>query len=140
MVGCYIGDPTSVSIPTLIQYNGKQYTVTSIGKSAFYGCTALTIVICKTILVPSTGKDVFAYVPISSAVLYVPDESVDIYKYIYPWDGFGTILPISQLPTDVEDVQISSDKDASVKKVIRNGQVVILHNDKSYNIMGQEVE
>lgn len=84
MVGCYIGDPTSVSIPTLIQYNGKQYTVTSIGKSAFYGCTALTIVICKAILVPSTGKDVFAYVPISSAVLYVPDESVDIYKYIYP--------------------------------------------------------
>ena len=115
-------------------------SVTSIGSDAFVGCSSLTIVICKAILVPSTRYDVFAEVPISSAVLYVPDESVDIYKYMYPWDGFGTILPISQLPTDVEDVQISSDKDAFVKKVIRNGQVVILHNDKSYNIMGQEVE
>jgi hypothetical protein len=114
--------------------------VTNIAGGTFHNCSSLTIVICKAILVPSTGEDVFAYVPISSAVLYVPDESVDIYKYMYPWDGFGTILPISQLPTDVEDVQISSDKDTSVKKVIRNGQVVILHNDKSYNIMGQEVE
>ena len=114
--------------------------MTSIGEKAFYGCSSLTIVICKAIFVPSTGRDVFANVPISSAVLYVPDESVDIYKYMDPWDNFGTILPISQLPTDVEDVQISSDKDTSVKKVIRNGQVVIPHNDKSYNIMGQEVE
>ena len=114
-------------------------SVKSIASWAFCGCSSLTKVICKAILVPSTG-DVFANVPISSAVLYVPDESVDIYKYMYPWDGFGTILPISQLQTDVEDVQISSDKDAFVKKVIRNGQVVILHNDKSYNIMGQEVE
>jgi hypothetical protein len=57
-----------------------------------------------------------------------------------PWDKFGTILPISQLPTDVEDVQIYSDKDASVKKVIRNGQVMILHNGKTYNVMGQKIE
>ena len=133
-------DIITATIPETVTYNGTTYSVTSIGREAFYGCTALTIVICKAILVPSTGEDVFAHVPISSAVLYVPDESVDIYKYMSPWDRFGTILPISQLPNDVEDVQISSDKDASVKKVIRNGQVVILHNDKSYNIMGQEVE
>ena len=115
---------TSVTIPN---------SVTSIGGSAFYHCSSLRIVICKAILVPSIGYNVFAEVPISSAVLYVPDESVDIYKYMDPcWNDFGTILPISQLPTDVEDIQISSDKDASVKKVIRNGQVVILHNDKSY--------
>ena len=22
------------------------------------------------------------------------EESMDIYKYMYPWDGFGTIMPI----------------------------------------------
>ena len=91
-------------------------------------------------MVPSTGEDVFANISISSAVLYVPDESVDIYKYMDPWDKFGTILPISQLPTDVENVQTIGGMDPSKKKLIRDGQVVILHNDKSYNIMGQEVE
>ena len=122
---------TSVTIPN---------SVTSIGSFAFYDCVSLTLVICKAILVPSTDRDIFTNVPFSSAVLYVPDESVDIYKYMNPWSYFGTMLPLSLLPTDVEDVQISSDKDTSVKKVIHNGQVVILHNDKSYNIMGQEVE
>ena len=149
----YCSSLTSITIPNSVTSIGEgafvgcsSLTSITIGNSvksiaswAFCGCSSLTKVICKAILVPSTG-DVFANVPISSAVLYVPDESVDIYKYMYPWDGFGTILPISQLQTDVEDVQISSDKDAFVKKVIRNGQVVILHNDKSYNIMGQEVE
>ena len=205
----YMGEPTSVSIPSIVQYNSQQYTVTSIGyeafrycrsltsvtipnsvtsigndafqycssltsitipnsvtsigESAFVGCSSLTsitipnsvtsigedafaycsslkTVICKAVLVPSTGEDVFANISISSAVLYVPDESVDIYKYMDPWDKFGTILPISQLPTDVENVQTIGGMDPSKKKLIRDGQVVILHNDKSYNIMGQEVE
>ena len=139
--------PQTISIiPTNAFLGGKFRTitipssVTDINYFAFQECKALTAVICKAVLVPNTSNIAFTSSLLSSAVLYVPDESVDIYKYREPWSEFGTIFPISQLSTDVEDVQISSDKDASVKKVICNGQVVILHNDKSYNIMGQEVE
>jgi hypothetical protein len=122
---------TSVTIPN---------SVINIGDSAFSGCSSLTTVICKAILVPSTNSNAFENVATSSAILYVPDEAVDIYKYMDPWDKFGTILPISQLPTDVENVQTIGGMDPSKKKFIRDGQVVILHNDKSYNIMGQEIE
>jgi hypothetical protein len=114
-------------------------SVKRIGEEAFAGFSSLTKVICNAVSAPSTEHRAFAYSPIGSTVLYVPDESIVIYKNRLPWKQFGSMLPISQLPTDVEDVQIFKEKDTSIKKVIRNGQVVILHNDKSYNIMGQEV-
>ena len=40
----YSEEPTSVTIPSIVQYNGTQYTVTSIGESAFFGCSALNSV------------------------------------------------------------------------------------------------
>ena len=54
----YIGNPTSVSIPTLIQSNGKQYTVTSIGNFAFDDCSSLTSVTIPN-SVTSIGSDAF---------------------------------------------------------------------------------
>ncbi len=139
--------PQTISIiPYNAFYGGKFRTitipscVTDIKLSAFEECKTLTAVICKAALVPETSNNAFTSSLILYDILYVPDESMGAYKAIIPWCNFGTILPISQLPTDVEDVQIFKDKDASIKKVIRNGQVVILRNDKSYNIMGQEVE
>ena len=39
--GCYSGD---IEIPKKLIYNGKTYTVTSIGKNAFYRCSGLTSV------------------------------------------------------------------------------------------------
>ena len=114
-------------------------SVTSIGKYVFGNCS-LNKVVCEAVLVPSTESNAFENVVTSSAILYVPDEAVNIYKYMDPWDKFGTILPISQLPTDVENVQTIGGMDPPKKKLIRDGQVVILHNDKSYNIMGQEIK
>ena len=120
---------TSVTIPN---------SVGIIEAFAFKKCTSLNKVVCEAVLVPTTYSYAFEDVPISSAVLYVPDEAIDIYKYMKPWSEFSMILPISQLPSGVENVQTSI-IDASKTKIIRDGQVVILHNDKSYNVMGQEM-
>ena len=120
---------TSVTIPN---------SVGIIEAYAFKKCTSLNKVVCEAVLVPTTNSYAFEDVPISSAVLYVPDEAIDIYKYMKPWSEFSMILPISQLPSGVENVQTSI-IDASKTKIIRDGQVVILHNDKSYNVMGQEM-
>ena len=122
---------TSITIPQ---------SVTIIGDYAFRYCDNLTEFICEAIFVPSTGVSIFDGSPISSATLYVPDESVDIYKYMKPWSEFSMILPISQLPSGVENVQTSTEIDVSKKKIISDGQVLILYNDKSYNVMGQEIE
>lgn len=40
----YSGDPKDVVIPETVTVNDAEYRVTSIGDSAFYGCSALTSV------------------------------------------------------------------------------------------------
>ena len=70
-------------------------SVTTIGESAFRDCSRLTSVTCEATSVPSTGSNVFSYVPQSSATLYVPASALEDYKAKTPWSAFSTILTLS---------------------------------------------
>ncbi|MBO4663956.1 MAG: leucine-rich repeat domain-containing protein [Bacteroidaceae bacterium] len=54
----YISYKGDVVIPSTVEFNGKTYNVTSIGKSAFYGCSGLTSVTIPS-SVTSIGGGVF---------------------------------------------------------------------------------
>ena len=77
-------------------------SVTSIGEFAFAECNNLKDVYCYAEDVPSTGGAVFGetptalgfQLPIASATLHVPANSVKKYRHIYPWSEFGSIVPI----------------------------------------------
>ena len=78
---------TSVIIPD---------SVTTIGQYAFYGCSSLTSVYCKATTPPSLGYNAFAYydkdldyhVNIGS-LIYVPTESVEVYKAATNWSEYA---------------------------------------------------
>lgn len=118
-------------------------SVTYIGKYAFANCDKLTQVICKAVNVPQMGvgenmyENVFASTPIENAALYVPQESLDLYKSAEQWKEFGQILPIEQTPNILENT-IINDK-ANTQKFLHNGQLIIVRDGKTYNAMGQEM-
>ena len=76
---------TSITIPN---------SVTSIGNFAFQGCSSLTSVTCEAITPPALGTYVFSYVPCGEISLYVPKNSVAVYKAADQWKAFNPIMSI----------------------------------------------
>ena len=116
---------TSITIPN---------SVTSIEKEAFSECTGLTSVTCLAALCPRMGSDVFRFVDCSKIPLYVPAESVEAYRGAAQWNEFNPILPIGE---GIEDIVVDTQK---LNKILIDGQVYILRNEKIYSTTGQEVK
>lgn len=74
---------TSVTIPD---------SVTKIGVYTFYNCSSLTSVYCKTTTPPTlSGTNVFDSNG-SSRKIYVPTESVDVYKSAEYWSEYASAI------------------------------------------------
>ena len=114
---------TSVTIPN---------SVTSIGYGAFWGCDKLMDVYCYATTPPEMDKNTFSHY---NAFLYVPCESRKAYMVHTGWGNFKYIECISS--EGIEDEQ--SDEVQSTK-VIKDGQVLILRNGKTYTMQGAEVK
>ena len=161
---------TSITIPNSVTTIGRRTfrncssltsvtignSVTSIGESAFSNCSSLTSVSIGN-GVTSIGADAFAYCdklvdvycyattpPVVydgfsfenyDAYLYIPCESKKAYMEDAVWDNFKYIECISS--EGIEDVQ--SDE-VQGTKVIKDGQVLILRNGKTYTMQGAEVK
>ena len=115
---------TSITIPN---------SVTSIGSSAFSWCESLKEVICYAEKVPEMGKNVFYNTPQNKATLYVLADALEDYKAAEQWKEFCTILPIQETENDLECIISSS---ANTHKFVRNGQIIIIRDGKTYNAQG----
>ena len=69
--------------------------VTTIGMAAFTQCISLTEISCLATTPPTVGNMAFLMVPTNNVTLYVPDESVDLYKAADEWKNFN-VKPISE--------------------------------------------
>ena len=88
---------TSIIIPS---------SVTSIGDYCFIYCRSLTSITCK-IPTPLKDRSFFTNTPIENASLYVPEESIELYRTTSPWSGFGKILPITT--TDINNNTVTKE-------------------------------
>ena len=131
--------------------------VTEVGHAAFYGCTYL-----KEMTLPSTVQEIAdngfalcaklqrmnvdALVPPTVAArtfeevnrsipVYVPDEVVPAYQAAPVWQEFN-IQGKSNAPSALDDI---SSPISNNQKLLRDGQLLILRDGKTYTIMGAEI-
>lgn len=70
-----IGD---IVLPSIVTYNGTEYTVTSIGESAFYNCSDLTGILIIPNSVITLGKHAFSYCSGFTGNLTIPNSVTTI--------------------------------------------------------------
>ena len=68
-------------------------SVTSMGYQVFSGCSSLTYITCKAVTPPTLGFGAFTAVD-KSIPLYVPGQSIELYRVADQWKEFFNILPI----------------------------------------------
>lgn len=106
---------TSITIPA---------SIVTIGNKAFYACTGLKMIHCEIIEPISIASQTFYRC--SNAILYVPQESVELYKSAPYWRSFSHIVEegASFLPpgTTFEDegIKYSVNNDYTSLSVIAN--------------------
>ena len=117
----------SVTIPS---------SVTEVKSSAFKECTSLTKIYNYGINPANAYSNVFDGVNKSSCTLYVPKNSINLYKNAPVWKEFYLISAIEDVQA-IEDAEIDNVRSA---KVIIDGKVYINRGDKTYTLQGQEVK
>ena len=146
---------TTATIPETVTYNGTTYSVTSIGKSAFMWCSSLTSVTIPN-SVTSIGEDAFqgcssiadiycyattppvcdddnTFSGVSKrCYVHVPAGTITNYQVATGWRYFSKFLEISEETAISETEQ----QNKSSRKIIRDGQVLILRNGVTYDMMG----
>ena len=145
-------------------YNNHELTsitipegVIEIGYAAFYGCTYLDeltlpasmeyiadngFALCAKLrrinVNASTPPDVEArtFEDVDRSIpVYVPNTSIELYKAAPVWQEFN-IVGKNNTTTDVDNIHSPI---TNYHKLIRNGQLIIIRDGKTYNIMGQEL-
>lgn len=110
--------------------------VTEIGLTAFSQCTALESFTCHTVTPPALVSYPFVLTDLANVTLYVPAEAIEAYQAADTWKDFGTIAAIQ---TDVENVN-GEWANGEWTKVIRDGQLLILKDGKTYNVTGAQIK
>jgi hypothetical protein len=77
-----------------------------------------------------TFEDVDRTIPV-----VVPDESVSVYKSAPVWQEFN-IVAKSGVPAALDNIPAEN---SATRKLLRDGQLIILRDGVEYNVMGQQL-
>lgn len=108
-------------------------TLSVIGNYTFYNCSHLLKMNVAAYTPPTVSSYTFYNVP-RTAKVYVPESVVNTYKSTAVWREFF-------IESNVQDAvdNILTEGEEQTQKLLINGQVIIIRNGKSYNLMGQEL-
>ena len=108
--------------------------VTNIGDEAFGGCNSINNVYCYASNVPNTSINAFKDSPISQAILYVHNLSIEQYRASKPWSDFNYVKGLSGISaidgilSNKEDIDIYISLDGRKKNHPNQGVNIIRTN------------
>ena len=111
-------------------------SVISIGDRAFAGCERLLSVTNHALTPQTISDDVFEGVDKTACTLYVPAQSVELYRNALVWKDFAHIESIEKS----EGIDNTIPERQQCSKILRDGQLLIEKNGKTYNALGAEVK
>jgi len=103
---------------------------------AFEECTNLEKILNYGETPANANSKTFDGVNKSTCKLYVPKNSISLYKNAAVWRDFYNVESIEDVLA-IDDIEVD---DVNGKKVIRNGKVYILRGEKTYTMQGQEAK
>ena len=109
-------------------------SVRSIGDNGFAQCNKIRKMVVDAVEPPAIDNKTFLDVNRQIPV-YVPDNSINDYTTDPLWGEFF-IQGVSTMGTAVDNTTCTS----LPQKVLRHGQILILHGDKIYTVTGTEVK
>ena len=89
-----------VVIPETVTYNDKTYSVTSIGRYAFNGCTSVTKIISRATTPPACNPWAFNGINKQNCTLEVPQGTLSAYQAAEQWKEFFFIQE-GEAPTGI---------------------------------------
>ena len=109
-------------------------SVKSIGSDAFGGCKKLFDIYCLPTTPPTAEESSFANYNVN---LYVPCDNLRDYQMDMVFGSFKYIQCLDGDESSVEDM-VLNDK-SNIQKLLHDGQLLIIRDGKTYNVMGQEL-
>ena len=117
-------------------------SVTSIGEGAFDYCISLENIISNNPTPPSCfGLSCFSAVD-SDIPVYVPAESIDLYRNAEGWDYFTNFLPLEELGVDEPGGSAVEETEAdgiALEITARDGRIYCEDEFRIVNLAGQDV-
>ena len=124
-------------------------TLDSIGNRAFYNVDmivstccgpGISHLVCMAVNPPKLGEEVFGERYTGSVYLYVPDESIDLYKNTEGWKNFLEIRPMSRYYPIKGDIKENAKRPSTVEVKYNEDGCVLQLSKPSSRIMVYDVD
>ena len=110
-------------------------SVAGIGSEAFRDCSSLANIYCYTTTPPMCKTNTFDGVS-KHCYIHVPAGTIRDYQLATGWSDFFYYYEIEEVE---QAIQTTEQENKPSRKIIRDGQVLILRNGVAYDMMGQRM-
>ena len=114
-------------------------SVKHIADRAFPSAANLKSITCYALQPPTLGLEAIDAIDKTNCKLYVPLQSVNIYKTTDVWKEFGDNIIGVDVPQNVETVEGEKNMQPTTKSII-NGHLLIHHGNQTFDAHGARVE